>query len=121
MEKQNELFGEFRDVEGDIWKPKAPGDSITGILIGKILPIGELSSRFYLDLGEKGEDLGKKGRKLVWGTAVLDQRMALVDVGSLVKITWKGKEKCKKGTREVHIWKVEEAKRKESDFTKEIA
>ena len=105
-EQQKELFEQPRDVEPEVWQPKVEGESIEGILIRKCSPEHDVSARYYLDLFGSGT-------KLLWGTAVLDQRMALVEIGDYVKVTYKGKVKTKDSKREVHIWKVESAKRKE--------
>lgn len=107
-EEQKKVFDDFKDVDSDVWTPKNVGDSIEGVLVHKIAREGEISARYYVDIWGKS-------RKLVWGTAVLDNRMALVEVGNAVRITYKGKEKNKKG-QPLHIWKVEEAERK---WTKE--
>ena len=95
-------FEEYKDAESDVWKPENKEDVIEGILVNKIDKTGDISARYYID--------DSKNVMMVWGTAVLDQRMSLVSVGDKVRITYKGKEETTKGRR-VHIFKVEVAKR----------
>lgn len=105
-EKQKELFEVPKDVESSVWQPVSAEEFIEGILVQKLPREGDLSARYHIDLFGSGN-------KMIWGTAVLDQRMTLVAVGDYVKVTYKGKVKTKDSKRDVHIWKVESAKRKE--------
>lgn len=97
---------EFKDVDPGIWKYEKEGDSIFGVLIHKEPrdEVNELSARYYLE----NED----GKIMVWGSAVLDDRLKLVEIGTPLRITYKGKQKNSKG-RDMNIFKVEEGKKKQ--------
>ena len=97
---------DFKDVDPGVWKYENDGDSVFGVLIHKEPrdEANELSARYYLDT--------KDGKTMVWGSAVLDDRLKLVEIGTPLRITYKGTQKNKKG-RDVHIFKVEEAKKKQ--------
>ena len=95
MEKQ------FVEIEPNIWKPENEGDNITGVLKAKTPAENELSARYHLET--------TSGQFLVWGSAVLDDRMRYVDIGNEVRITYKGKTKNKKN-QDVKLFKVETAK-----------
>ncbi|MGB6010824.1 MAG: hypothetical protein WBI57_06110 [Desulfobacterales bacterium] len=100
----NEKDFEFKDVDPGIWKYEKEGDSIFGVLIHKEPrdEANELSARYYLE--------NENGKVMVWGSAVLDDRLKLVEIGTPLRITYKGKQNNKKG-REVNIFKVEEGKK----------
>lgn len=89
---------EWEEIQPNIWKPENPGDAIEGILIGKESEKGDYKSSAYaLET--------KQGQFLVWGSAVIDERMKYVDVGEKVKIMFEGKENNKKG-QPVNIFKI---------------
>lgn len=89
---------EWKSVEPGVWKPQEEGDSVQGVYIAMEPKEGETSARYYLD---------NKGKKImVWGSAVLDDRMKLVKPGDLVKVTFNGKTRNKAG-RDVNIFIVE--------------
>lgn len=90
----------WKNVEPNVWKPQTEETSIVGILI-KVEPKGSttsLGSKYYLE--------NKEGQHLVWGSTVLDDRMSIVQVGTLVRITYKGTVKNTK-KQDVKIYKVE--------------
>lgn len=80
----------FKEVEQNVFKFEKPGDSVTGILLQIREHVGPNDSRLYI-LQPKGEP--KIG---VWGTTVLDSKMAHVEVGDLIQIVYKGLNKLKK-------------------------
>src|SRR3990167_5432471 len=66
------------------------GDFIEGLLVEKNANVGPNNSMMYvLEVGE--EKVG------VWGSAVIDTKMAKVAVGKMVKIEFKGMEEGKGG------------------------
>ena len=88
---------EWKEINPGVWHPEQPGDSIEGVLISKDQKGGFDSTAYSLE--------NKGIQTLVWGSTVLDDRMKFVNVGDLVRIEFKGKEKNKKG-QEVKIFKV---------------
>ncbi len=75
--------------EPEIWKPEQAGDSIEGVLIYKRDKGGKFNNESYYI-----ENSGKSF--IIFGTAVLENRMKLVNVGDIVKIEYKGTEKNKR-------------------------
>jgi hypothetical protein len=97
----------WKTIEPSIWKPEKEGDHIIGILISKA-PKDEnagYSARYYIDNIE--------GMLLVWGSAVLDDRMQYVKLGDRIRITFEGKTKNKRN-QSVNLFKVEIANEKPS-------
>ena len=68
------------------------GSEIEGVLVEKRENVGTNNSKLYVIEDSKGK------RSSIWGTAMLDSRLEKLPVGTLVKITYKGKVKGKKGT-----------------------
>ena len=106
MDNQDKLVGkdtEWTTVEPLTWKPEAEGDSITGVLIAREVKTEDLSARYSLE--------NEQGLWLVWGSAVLDDRMKYVSIGDKIRITFKG-EVANKNPRfnPTKIFKVEVAK-----------
>lgn len=89
----------FEKVEPLQWKPENDGDRIEGVLIQKAKLGAKQSNAYYIE--------NKEGNNLVWGTAVLDDRLASVDVGDIVKIIYKGKKPNSKGqpTHQFEVYK----------------
>ena len=98
---------EWKTIEPGIWKPEKEGENIIGVLVNKEPKDeqGGFSAKYYLDDG--------KGTWLVWGCAVIDDRMQYVKVGQKVRITFEGKTKNKRN-QDVNLFKVEVAEIKES-------
>lgn len=92
---------EFKAIEPVVWKAEQAGDSITGQLVRKIEREGELSARYFL-LCDDGSN------RFVWGSTVMDDRMALVPVGYFVRITFVEQTKNSKG-QPLNVFKVEVA------------
>jgi len=99
MEQSNLAWVE---VNPNVWKPEAIEDYIIGILIKVEPKVTGLSTKYYLETKDKGT-------VLVWGSAILDDRLKLIDLGSIVKITYKGEKPSKVGKNPLHIYKVEKA------------
>ncbi len=98
LEKQS-----WQAVEPSVFKPVNAGDHIIGRLVSKE-PRDEtanLSARYYLE--HQGET------HLVWGSAVLDDRMQFVNTGEVVRITYKDKIKNKRN-QDMNLYTVEVAK-----------
>ena len=93
---------EWKSVEPNVWKPEKDGDCVEGVLI-RMMPKDSnlLSARYWIENSSKDV-------VLVWGSTVLDDRMSIVPVGSIVRITYKGKQKNSK-KQDVKIFKVEVA------------
>jgi len=90
----------YKEVNPEIWSYENEGDCIEGILVLKQEDVGDNKSRMYsIETPE--------GVKNVWGSAVLDSRMNLVNVGEKVKITYKGLGEAKGGKNAPKIFKVE--------------
>ena len=98
----NQKEEQWQAIEPETWKPKEEGDQIIGVLIStepKDDHAG-LSARYYLQ--------NELGTYLVWGSAVLDNRMKFVKTGDKVRITFDGKEKNKK-KQDLNMYKVDVA------------
>jgi len=87
-------------VDPLIWTYENDGDFIEGVLVNKQDQVGPNNSWIYTI-----ETL--EGVKSVWGSAILDSRMALVKPGEKVKITYKGLGEAKSGHNPPKIFKVE--------------
>jgi hypothetical protein len=89
-------------VEPSIWKPEKEDDHIEGVLVNKKEEVGvNKSNVYYVD--------NKEGTYMVWGSTVLDDRMTIVNVGDLIRITYKGVQPNKRG-QDTKIFKVEQGK-----------
>ena len=90
----------YKEINPEMWIFENDGDFIEGILVKKEDEVGENKSWLYsIETPE--------GVKNVWGSAVLDNRMAFVKVGSKIKITFKGLGDAKAGRKAPKIFKVE--------------
>jgi len=90
----------YKEINPSTWTYENDGDFIEGILVQKQKDIGENKSMLY-------SIETPQGVKNVWGSMVLDQRMGFVNVGSKVRITYKGLAEAKKGKNPAKIFKVE--------------
>ena len=102
-QKPNGQEPQWKEVNPNIWKHEKEGDSVEGVYLSKDSDKGDYGSNLYHLQKEDGSFVG------VWGNAVLDQRMKIVQTGQRVRITYKGTEKTKDGKRDVKIFKVEVA------------
>ena len=103
---------DFNPVEPGIWKYENEGDSIFGVLINTEPKdeANELSAKYYIET--------VTGMMMVWGSAVLDDRMKLVKIGTPVRITYNGTKKNAKG-RDFKVFTVEMGKKKPQEPAKE--
>lgn len=89
----------YKEINPTDWKPN-DGDFIEGILVRKQENVGANNSMLY-----SIETL--EGVKSVWGAMILDSRMAFVNVGTKIKITFKGLGEATGGKNAPKIFKVE--------------
>jgi hypothetical protein len=89
---------EWNEIQPNVWKPTTTGEAIEGVLIDKQLDKGSFGSSAYAIESQSGQTL-------VWGSAVLDERMKYINIGDLVRIEYKGTQKNKRG-QDVKIFKV---------------
>jgi len=90
----------YKEIDPEIWKPEKDEDFIEGVLVQSQSNVGTNDSMLYnIETSE--------GIKSVWGSAILDSRMALVKIGAKVKITYKGLGEAKGGHNAPKIFKVE--------------
>lgn len=94
----------FKENEPGIWKPEKDGDSITGVLIKAEDDVGAMKSKLYT-LEVKGET--EPEILSVWGSAILDKRMLGINIGTLIRITFKGLGEPSPGKKAPKIFKVE--------------
>ena len=80
---------EWKYIEQEIWKPTKENNSIEGILIGKVAKDENIGARYYIE--------NKSGKYIVWGSAMLDNKMQFVEVGQVVRISYEGKSKGRQG------------------------
>ena len=101
---------QWQAIEPDTWKPKEKGDQIIGVLTSTEPKDdkAQLSARYYLQ--------NELGTYLVWGSAVLDNRMKFVKIDDKVRITFEGKEKNKK-KQDLNMYKVDVAKNSDQTDT----
>lgn len=104
MEEQNKkVETDYEEVNPEVWKLEKEGDVIEGVLVNKIIPEDkEESNRYYIETPE--------GIKMVWGSAILDDRLNFIDVGSKLKITFKERKDIGKG-KTLKVFKVEREKK----------
>lgn len=90
----------YREIDPQIWTYENDGDFIEGVVVSIKKDVGENDSMLYnLETSE--------GVKNVWGSAILDSRMAFVKIGDKIKITYKGLGEKKAGKNPPKIFKVE--------------
>ena len=92
----------WKPIEPNVWKPKEIGDSIIGVVVNKT-PKDEstgLSAKYQLE--------NPQGMILVWGSAILDDRMQYVPVGSKIRITFDGQTKNKR-QQTVNLFRIDVA------------
>jgi len=90
----------FKEINPLSWIYEKDGDCIEGILVKVQDNVGVNKSFLY-------HIETTQGIKSVWGATILDSRMALVPVGSKLKITYKGLAEAKKGKNPAKVFKVE--------------
>lgn len=90
----------YEEINPTDWTYEKDGDCIEGVLVGKQDKVGVHESMLY-------SIENKDGVKNVWGSAILDQRMAFVKIGDKIKITYKGLAEATAGKNPAKIFKVE--------------
>ncbi len=90
----------YEEVESNEFKFENEGDCIEGVLLDKKSKIGPNEAMLYVLETAKGFEN-------VWGSTILDQRMALFEVGSKIRITYQGKAPATPGKQPANIFKVE--------------
>ena len=92
----------WKTIEPNVWRPKEKGDCIIGALVNK-QPKDEitgLSARYQIE--------NQEGMFLIWGSAVLDDRMQYAKIGDKIRITFDGKTKNKRN-QDVNLFTIEVA------------
>lgn len=101
MEEQK--ANDWEKVTTPVWKFEKGGDFIEGVLIDKIMvEKDEGSNRYFVE--------NKQGIKLIWGSAIIDDRMRFVDVGTEIKITFIEKKDIGAG-KTLNIFEIERRKK----------
>jgi hypothetical protein len=92
----------FKEINPSTWKAENKGDSMTGFLVSKEAgdPTKSMSAKYHLDCN--GDIV------LVWGCKILDDKLKLVELGSLIRITYEGTETNAR-KQEYKLFKVEVA------------
>ena len=91
----------FKEINPDHWTYENEGDAVEGVLVKAENDVGANKSRLYSIETSPGEF------KSVWGSVVLDQRMALVKIGQKIRITYKGLAEKQAGKNPAKLFKVE--------------
>ena len=103
----------WKTIEPNVWRPKEKGDHIIGALVNK-QPKDEitgLSARYQIE--------NQEGMFLIWGSAVLDDRMQYAKIGDKIRITFNGKTKNKRN-QDVNLFRVEVAESSQGDGSADI-
>lgn len=99
---QEEDF-EFKSVEPGTWTPEKEGDSLFGVYLSEEPKKDNVGARYFIE--------NKNGIHMVWGSAILDERMKLIQKGTPIKIVFKGQTKSKNG-RDLNLFDVQVGKKK---------
>lgn len=91
----------YQEVNPGEWKPTVDGSQIEGVYIKMQEDVGVNKSNLY------SIETPTEGVVNVWGSAILDQRMGVIKVGSKVRITYKGLGEAKGGQNAPKLFKVE--------------
>ena len=86
---KEEEMSAMLDQEVETWEPKE-GEKLIGVLMDKRTHVGQHDSNFYIIKT-------KDGLKGVWGSSVIDGRLADAERGSKVGIKYLGEAKGKQG------------------------
>lgn len=100
----------WKTIDPGTWKPEKEGDSIEGVLIDKTPKTADVGAKYHIE--------NQDGMFLVWGSAILDDRMKYVNVGDEVRVVFKGKAKNKKG-QDVNLYDVAVAENDDSTTSAE--
>ena len=101
----NEKDFNFNRVEPGIWKPENEGDYIFGVLINSEPrdDANDISAKYFIETDT--------GLTMFWGSAVLDDKMKLIKIGTPIRVTYNGTKKNAKG-RDFKMYTVETGKKK---------
>lgn len=91
----------YEEVNPSTWQYENEGDFIEGHFMSVQEDVGPNKSKLYTIRKEDGSMVG------VWGSTILDSRMAVLQHGDMVKITYKGLGEKKGGKNAPKIFKVE--------------
>ena len=97
---ENQEAVNWKTIEPNQWKPEKDGDFLIGILVRKEPKTPDLSAKYTFDTVD--------GMMMVWGSTILDDRLALVNIGDRVRVTFKGLTKNQKN-QDLKLFKVEVA------------
>lgn len=102
---------EFTKIEPNVWKPENEGDEITGVLVkvddSKKFDVG--NKIYHLDTTMNQDN---PQQEIIFGTTVLNDRMAHIVIGDIVRITFKGTTPSEKGNP-TKLFDVEKGKKTE--------
>jgi len=90
----------YKEINPTTWNYDKEGDDIEGFLVQKQEDVGINKSMLY-------SIETPTGVLNVWGSAILDSRMAMLKIGDKVRITYKGLGEAKGGKNPPKIFKVE--------------
>lgn len=89
----------FEEVEVGAWKPKEAGESIEGFLLKVEENVGTNNSNIYtLEVDKKPV--------AIWGSTILDPKMAAVIIGDKLKVQYDGLGEAKAGHNAPKRFKV---------------
>jgi hypothetical protein len=88
----------YKEIETKVWKAENEGDQIEGVLIGKEAKTEDVGAKYTIE--------NKEGAFLVWGSAILDDKMQQVKVGDELRITFDGQKDLGK-KKKLNLYKVE--------------
>jgi len=90
----------MQEIGTNTWRPNE-SEFIVGSVDDKKSGIGVNKSMMYTLKTERD------GIVALWGSKVLDEKMAHVNIGDLVRITYLGLGEAKRGMNPPKLWKVE--------------
>lgn len=98
----------YKEIETKVWKAENEGDRIEGVLIAKEPKTEDIGAKYTIE--------NKEGAFLVWGSAILDDKMQQVKVGEELRITFDGQKDLGK-KKKLNLYKVEVAESDEGQET----
>ncbi len=98
----------YEDIKEQFWKPENKGDAVAGILMISKPNVGENKAMLYSLREENG------GVIHVWGSTVLDEKMATIQEGDDIKIIYEGKVQPEGKGKAYHNYKIQKVKSEES-------
>ncbi len=89
----------YREINPDILKFEKKDEFVEGVLVKKAPGKYPDSQNYTLKT--------EKGLKVIFGSTILDDKMALVEIGEQIKITYQGTKDSDKGKNPTKLFKVE--------------